>query len=472
MKILRQLSLWRSLAFGVAPLLIGLTAGNSGLMAQNQRSGTAGSEQIEEVEQPREPAPIIAGPGNLLGDVGGLRPKLLNMGIDLEVTYIGEAAKNVTGQRIGFDIDSAFIYSADVDLGKLAGLPGWSVHALGVSKFGRNLSGDFLGDNFSAAQEIFGATNDKAFRLVNLYAEKQVYDGRISIAAGRLSMANDFAASTFSCISVALTSECGVPRALANANGFTNGPNAGWGGRIRVRPIPEFYIETGLYEARVTQAGGPAGFDWGFNKDTGVAVPIEFGWEPLLGRHNLSGHYKLGAVHDTSAYTDLYQNDLGQPLAISTLPGRTHNGRDTFYVMADQMIYRNGPNSNQGVIVVASYAHSDADTQVNSNTAFLAVGDKGFYPGRPQDIITASASWFGVSDKLNKLQTLDASSGRPITNGSLGPQKSEYVFEVDYSYVLYPGVILEPAVEYFVHPNADRKVKDALVFAGRLQINF
>ena len=168
----------------------------------------------------------------------------------------------------------------------------------------------------------------------------------------------------------------------------------------------------------------------------------------------------------------MFENDLGQPLAFSTLPGRTHNGRNTFWIMADQMIHRNGPNNNQGVIVVGSFAHSDADTQVNSNTAFLAIGDTGFYPGRPQDAVTLSASWFGISDRLHKLQTIDASSGLPIANGSLGPQKSEYVFEADYSYLVSPGVILEPAVQYFIHPNADRRVKDALVFAGRLQINF
>jgi porin len=399
---------------------------------------------------------------------------MLGMGIDLEVTYIGEAGKNVTGQRIGFDLDNAFIYSADIDFGKLAGLTGFSVHALGVSKFGRNLSGDFLGDNLSASQEIFGATNAKAFRLVNLYAEQQFINGQISVAAGQLSMANDFAATTFSCVAVALTSECGVPRALANANGFTNGPNGAWGGRIRVRPIPDFYIQTGIYEAfGRSQAGGSAGFDWGFNKSTGVAVPLEIGWEPLLGRHNLSGHYKLGVVHDTSDYVDVFQNDLGQPIGItSTLPGHTHNGRDTFWIMADQMIYRNGPNANQGLILVASFAHSDADTQVNSNTAFLSVGDKGFIQGREQDIATVSASWFGISDKFHKLQTLNVANGLPVAGGSIGPQTSEFVFEANYSYLVYPGVILEPAVQYFVHPNADKKVKDALVFAGRLQINF
>ena len=457
---------------GAAPLLLGLAVTTSSAIAQTQRPGTAGSNPIEEAQEPNEPLPIVVGPGNLLGDVGGLRPKLLNMGIDLEVTYIGEAAKNFSGQRIGFDLDSAFIYSADIDFGKLYGLRGFSVHALGVTKFGRNLSGDYLGDNFSAAQEIFGGTYDKAFRLAYLYAEQQFFDNRLSFAAGRLSMATDFAASTFSCIAVALTPQCGVPRAIANANGFTNGPNSGWGGRVRVRPTPEFYISTGLYEVRPSQPGGPAGFDWGFNKDSGVAVPIEIGWEPLLGRHNLSGHYKLGVVHDTSDYVDLYQNDLGQPIAFSTLPGRTHNGRDTFWIMADQMIWRHGPNNNQGLILVASFAHSSADTQVNSNTAFFAIGDKGFFPNRPHDVATLNFGWFGISDKLHKLQTLDVATGRPVTNGSIGPQASEYVLEADYSYLLYPGVILEPAVQYFIHPNADRKVKDAFVLAARLQINF
>jgi porin len=218
--------------------------------------------------------------------------------------------------------------------------------------------------------------------------------------------------------------------------------------------------------------GGRTGFDWSVEHDTGVMVPVEVGWEPVFGPQELPGHYRAGFYHDTSDYPDLLYNDLGVPLAFSTLPGYAHHGRNGFWVMGDQMLLRNGPGKDQGLIVLASYAHVSTNISVTNNTAFGMLLDKGFLPSRPDDIVDIAVGWFGISDRLHSLQVIDINSGLPVANGAIGPQTNEFVLEADYTFPIYRGITIEPGIQYFVNPNADRRVKNAVVFAGRLDIEF
>ena len=438
--------------------------------------GAAGSQLEEEVEQPRVSVPVPPPPSpyadTLFGDWGGVRTRLLSQGIDLRSDYTAEVAGNVRGERKGFDYAHQFGFTADIDWQKLAGIPGFNTHFAIINRAGRNLSSDYLGDFLSQAQEVFGATYDRFLYFVYLYGEEKLLNDRLNIAVGRIPMGIDFATSPLNCIPVALTPQCGVPGALANSTAFTQWPQSAWAGRVRARPTADIYVQTGLYQVQPIPAGGPSGWDWTLHGSTGLAVPVEIGWEPIFGPAKLPGHYKAGFMHDTSDYPDLLYNDLGQPLAFSPLPAATRHGRDGFWVMGDQMLWRNGPGTDQGVIALASYAHSSSNTSVTANTAFVMLIDEGFIPSRPNDIASVSFGWFGISNRLRQLQQIDIETGLPVAHGSVGPQTNEYVLEADYTFPVYRGVTVEPAIQYFVNPNADRRVKNAVVFAGRLHINF
>jgi porin len=454
----------------------GGAGGAGGGAGTGQFPGAVGTQPEQEVQQPRVsvPLPVPAPPyaDTLFGDWGGVRTRLLNQGIDLRFDYTAEVAGNVSGKRKGFDYAHQFAFTADIDLQKLANIPGLSTHFAIINRAGRNLSSDYLGDNLSQAQEIFGATFDRLLYLVWFYGEEKLLNDRLNIAVGRIPMGVDFAASPLACIPIALTPQCGVPRALANSTAFTTWPQSQWAGRVRYRPTAETYVQTGLYQVRPFPAGGVSGWDWTLHGSTGLAVPVEIGWEPIFGPDKLPGHYKVGFIHDTSGYSDLLYNDLGQPLAFSTLPPGTDHGRNGFWIQGDQMLWRNGPGRDQGVIVLASYGHSSSNTSVTSDTVNIMLIDKGFIPSRPNDIASLSFGWFGISDHLRQLQEIDIASGLPVAHGSIGPQTKEYVLEADYTFPVYRGVTVQPGIQYFVNPNADRRVKNAVVFAGRLHISF
>jgi len=99
--------------------------------------------------------------------------------------------------------------------------------------------------------------------------------------------------------------------------------------------------------------------------------------------------------------------------------------------MAGQMVIRHGRDQNDGLILMANYAHSSSDTTFNSDTAFAAIIDRGLL--RPADTMELAVGWFGISNRLGNLQQFDLNTGRLVTNGARGPQKNEYVVEVNYT---------------------------------------
>jgi MFS family permease len=134
---------------------------------------------------------------------------------------------------------------AGVDWQRLAGLTGFSTHVIVVNRSCGNLSHEF-GDNVSPVQEIYGAGGSVLVHLVSAYAERTAYAGRLDVVGGRMNVENDFASSPLYC-NFTNTALCGDPKALPGGDiGHSAFPDAVWGGRLRVRPTPDSYIEAGV----------------------------------------------------------------------------------------------------------------------------------------------------------------------------------------------------------------------------------
>jgi porin len=417
--------------------------------------------------------------GTLTGDLGGIRSGLAAKGISIGVSYTSESAANVTGQRTGVASAGQFAVTNDIDWGTLASLTGFSTHFAGIDRYGSNLSGSFIGDHIAQATEAYGASFG-APQFVYGYGEQKMLNGHLEVAAGRLPIGADFATSQLACIAVSLTPACPTPRALANQTGFTDWPQSSWGARMRFRATSEFYVQTGVYEVEPFPSGGKSGLDW-FNHDaTGATIPLEVGWEPTASFNGLPGHYKIGVAEDTSRYPDLETNTAGQPIGIyDALPGQNHDGRTSFWFMTEQMIYNRGWQDDQagsahehGGALMASYAHSTSDVSFNSDTAFIALVDRGLNAARPNDMVEFMGGWYGISKQAASLEETYLALGRPLPDGANGVQRNEYMLEANYTTSPFRGVAVQPAVTYFIHPNADSTVKNALTFELRVNVLF
>ena len=405
-----------------------------------------------------------------LGDWGDLRTRLTDRGIDLAPGYLAEVADVASGGlRHGLDYAHQIKLQADIDGAKLLGLRGFSLHTVLINRAGRNASADYLSDDLFEVQEIYGGTNNAAVSLVYLYGEQLLANGALDVKAGRMDVGQDFAASPLYCqyLSLAL---CPEPRSLTLDSGFTIYPNATWGTRGRVQ-AGSLYAAAGVYQAR-PRFGGPSGFDWGFSHTTGVELPAEVGWEPRLGAAGLQGHYKAGVAINTS--------DTPDPLTMAN-----HRHRTSWYLLADQMVRRTGKNGTDGVILLAGWAHADPETAVLSDFVFGGVSAHGIVHARPGDTIEVLISHGSVSNRVTAAQRLAQTAGQtlpagfPAAPGSFaaaatppGVQTGEWVVEANYGFKARPGVTLVPDVQFVGRPAAARSVPDALVFAGRLEVNF
>jgi porin len=416
------------------------------------------------------PAPAVPASNDyLFGDWGGLRTELHNIGIDVALDWVSEVAGNVSGGvKQGTTYAGQVAVQADIDWEKLAGIKGFSTHIGLVNREGASDSALF-GDRLLAVQEVYGGGGNVGVHMVYTYAEQSLLNGRVDIKLGLMPVLNDFNASPLYCNFMSGT-VCGNPKQLDGGDvGMSIYPDGVWGGRIRVRPTAQTYIQVGLYQVNQGLYGPNyrSGFDLDGSLNSGVEVPIEVAYEPLIGPQAMPGHYKLGFAYDSSTNTEYFDS------AGALLSGIRGTGNKTnYWVATDQMIYRNGPGASDGIILLAGYVHSDPTLSPYADQVYVGALDRDFWPSRPQDTIGILFNYQHVSGQLATEQMLDQEYGLPIANGATGVQTDEEILEVNYDIHLFRGVSLEPDFQYVFRPNAQSNIRNAAVFGFKSHISF
>jgi porin len=207
--------------------------------------------------------------------------------------------------------------------------------------------------------------------LVSAYAEESLFDGRLDLAGGWMNVENDFASSPLYC-NYMNNALCGDPKALPGGDiGHSAFPDAVWGGRIRVRPTPDTYITTGVYEVNHGLYGDAdrTGFEFGVPGESGVYVPAQLGYEPKLGKDRLPGHYVVGFGYDSSqfkSFSSALPASVGAPVSV-------HHGNTQIWALADQMLVRNGPGDQDGIIALAGFVANDPENSTYAQQYFAGV---------------------------------------------------------------------------------------------------
>jgi porin len=405
---------------------------------------------------------------HLFGDWWGVRPDLEDKGIYLTFDALTEFAGNVSGGvKQGSTFANQVAFTADVDWQRLAGVPGLSTHVIIVNRSGANDS-TLFGDNLLPVQEIYGAGGNVAFHLVSAFAQEKLFDGRLDLAAGRMNVENDFASSPLYC-NYMNNMLCGDPKALPGGDiGHSAYPDGVWGGRVRVRPTTDTYIVTGVYEVSQGLYGDDWRTGWEFDgaQDSGVYVPVEIGYEPRLGESNLLGHYKVGFGYDSS---NTFKNFSA---ALPGAPATTHTGNTQVWVLADQMLVRQGPGDQDGIIALAGYVHNNPQNSVYGDQYFIGALDRGFWAARPQDAMALLFNYSAVSGQLGNVQAQEQELGLPFSNGATGVQTHEMILEVNYNIHVYRGLNFQPDFQYVFRPNAQSNIHNAAVFGFRANVSF
>lgn len=185
----------------------------------------------------------------LTGDWGGLRTRLLDLGITPTLTFVTDVLGNPVGGRHRAVRESdELALSLTADLDRLAGWAGARLHLSFSMRSGTSLSDKDIGNVFTVAQVCCGHT----YRLVNVALEQSLFDDRVSLRGGRIAVGDEFLSSPLYGNFVQGAFNANPMGILFNVP-LTVYPTATWGMRARVRPISQLSLVAGVYNGDPTR---------------------------------------------------------------------------------------------------------------------------------------------------------------------------------------------------------------------------
>jgi porin len=371
-----------------------------------------------------------------------LGKSLGDQGIYFSMSYVGDTLANVSGgNQKGNLYAGELSFGATLDLQKLIGLQGGSLHITFDERSGNNAS-TFAGTNFGLAGN-HGPNN--VIRLANFYYEQALFHDRVDITFGRTNPTADFATSAISCqfVSNIFCAQPGIWYFGLNSN--QPYPQSTWGGRANLQITPEIYLRVGGYQNDPTQVEGQ-GFTWRWDTGTGAFIPYEIGYQTTFSGSRYPSKFDAGGYYDTSTY-------LPPGSALTTDKGRT-----AYYAQFQQVVWRPDPATQQSLTVFGGALIQGHGSAPYWGEYYLGVFDQAPFPSRPADTVGIAGSYIPL-------------------NRAASPYSKEWVFEVNYGFALFPGVTLKPVVQYVVNPDQinfvpQRKVNNALVVGAQFSINF
>jgi porin len=391
----------------------------------------------------------------LLGDLGGLRPRLADLGITPTLTWVSDIQGNpIGGERRAVREFENWAFEIVADLGKRAGLPGAVVDVSASIRSGSSLSDEAIGNVFNVAQVCCGAT----YRLVDLYYEQALADDRLNLRLGRQAAGDEFLASPLYGLFVSSAIN-GNPSGVAlNAPGMTMYPMATWAARVRVRPTQASYVMAALMNGDASLAANDKhGADFSMRGPLFAIVEAGYRLNQGEGARGLPGNYKVGAWYDDHRFTRF--SSLGPDT-----PAQTTRGSAGAYLLVDQMVYRDGDAGHMRSLTPFASLVLAPDADVNPLPTFANGGlvAQGLVPGRDDDRAVLAVVYGRFSNRLQAAQRRTGSA----------PQDYELALEGGYLVQVTPWLQVEPDLQYVVNPGGTGRTPDALVVGVQLSVTF
>lgn len=390
---------------------------------------------------------------HLLGDWGGLRTALEDIGITPSVQYIAMPAANVSGGTSSrTEYAAQLTLGANANLDKIAGIKGGSFQVLFTNRHGNNINATANLQVLQNPQAIWGA--GQIWRLSQAFYRQRI--GKVEFKIGRMSTGEEFGHAP--CFFESLYF-CGiVPGHVAFAYWF-NPPVGVWAARVRVEDKLG-YTQFAVYENNQRNLLTDHGFYLGTKGATGAILPVERGFTTRLGGDpHRSGLYKIGMWYDTSRTTDLALDAHGGYSALTGQPLAALRGRWGAYVVGRQTVIPARSDGSGALDVFFSGVLADARTNTIRSIVVGGAMLSGVIPGRPRDQIGLAIGRTRVNDRLTGLEELQLAAGTTTRT----PQRVEWSSELAYSIAVAPSFSLRPNVQLYHHPGGRSDRADVVV---------
>ncbi|MET3471408.1 porin [Novosphingobium sp. 1529] len=415
------------------------------------------------------PPPTLPATGQTPAARQPLQP-LADKGVTLQWSYTGEAAGNVTGGLARKSAYTGQVYvGADLDMDRIAGISGATIHVAVTNRHGKSLSGIALGNNTSV-QEVWGTQNT---HLAILTWEQKLLNDRLVIEAGRSQANIHFLNSPLYCL-FQTNSTCGNPTFVFKNSNFTYFPASSWMAQAKLWVAPRWFAHAGVYEVNPDRKRwNDDGFNFSSANRTGVIVPWELGYADDKGETRLPGHYILGGWFDRADYADPLRDDAGGIAILTGRPARTLHGRSGIYARFDQQLTRPDPQSRRGLSIFG-VAMTNLSGQVEESRYLdFGIVQTGTFKGRDTDTLG-----FVINDqRFSDLAMARMRAARLAAGGEDNVHRHEVMMELAYGADVVPGLRISPNVQYVLHPDNTgapfnpTNTRDALVFGFKFTLD-
>lgn len=387
----------------------------------------------------------------LMGDWGGSRAALAEKGFEIGLNYTAEYLANLTGGvKQGSTYNGLAHVSLDIDLEKqFTGWKGGSLYVSGLSAHGDGAA-QFVGD-------IQGLSNIEAHsseRLYSFHFRQAFLDDKLAFKIGNLLADDDF--STMDLGAVFYNSSFGWP-AFISLNTVNTGPAyfvAAPGIHAIAELTESIFLQAGVYDGDSFDdpIGGTTISEHGthleLSKEQGMFSMFEIGYRTSLGKQ--PGVFKLGGWHHSADFSN-------------TITGAIIGGNHGFYFSAEQSVYREDVDGDQGLGVFFRAGFSPGDRSLADFTFDTGLHYLGLVPGRDEDTLGLGVSYLSVSDDV-------ATAERLV--GSTVLSDYELAMETVYDFAVTPALNLQPNLQWIRHPGGSDALTDAWVFGMRANIRF
>jgi len=404
----------------------------------------------------------------LTGDWNGTRPTLDKNGFEFTLGYIGETFSVLSG---GIDRRTSyhgqFEFTVDGNLEKLIGWRGATTH---VTIYQYHNSGHNALENAGSITDPSSIDAVPTTRLFTAWFE-QSFNDRVWLRIGQIAADDEFMLSPTAGGYVKASDDDSSYGGLLNstfgwagilgANMLSGGPAAPLsapGARVKIKAAENLTLLGAVF------SGDPAGPNCNdipercnrhgttFSFTGGALFMGEMQYAANQAK-DLPGIYKLGFWYASANFADQHFGlsaaagavSLADPAAVVPL---NHRGNWGVYAVADQMILRFAQESSANLFLRASASPSDR----NLVSFYLdgGLGIKGALPGRPNDMITLGFAYVRIGADAAALDRDIALSSPPYP-----VRDHELVLEATYAAQIAPWWIVQPDVQYIVHPGGN-----------------
>jgi porin len=419
----------------------------------------------------------------MTGDWSGLRTDLIKQGVTLSLQEQSEAWGNLSGGlRTGAVYAGLTTASMKLDLETIAGWSGTTFTVSVLQIHGRGPTPNLIG----SLQAVSGVEATRSTKLDNLWIEKSLLGGDLSIRVGQEGANDEFMLSNSAAVFV--NSSFGYPSlmALSLPSGGPNYPLAAPMVRVQYKASDRFTVIGAAFDG---DPAGPGTNDPQIRDRTGTAFRLRDGVLAFLelwysagsdAQDGRPGTYKIGAWYHSGRFSDPLHDTTGRSLADPASNGiaRQYRGDNAVYAVMDQVLWRPNGDKDRGLNVFGLAIAAPDDRNFTSVSLQGGLNWTGPFPERPKDVAGLAIGYANLGSAQRQL-------GADLVRFGAAAKAfrgHETIIELTYQYMAAPWLILQPDVQYVINPGAgvpspvangkSQLLKDAVLAGMRATVTF